>query len=189
MVRRCFPTSKPSTRTSIGIPSCRCRRSARRRSPRTGSSARLRGHPRGRRDRRGRRAAQRRRADGDAARRHGRAARGGGTGLPYASTVKAIDDDGDEVGVAHACGHDLHVTWLMGAARILSERRDRLARHGDGRVPAGRRGRARRAEPWWTTGGGALSEARRHPRPARDGRPGGHRRLSVRASCCRPATA
>lgn len=47
-----------------------------------------------------------------------------GTGLPYASTVKATDDDGVEVGVSHACGHDLHVTWLMGAARVLSEHRD-----------------------------------------------------------------
>ena len=46
------------------------------------------------------------------------------TGLPYASLVKATDDDGVKVGVCHACGHDLHVTWLMGAARILSEHRD-----------------------------------------------------------------
>ena len=46
------------------------------------------------------------------------------TGLPYASTAKARNDDGVEVGVSHACGHDLHVTWLMGAARALSERRD-----------------------------------------------------------------
>lgn len=46
------------------------------------------------------------------------------TGLPYASTVQAKDEEGAEVGVAHSCGHDLHVTWLMGAARILAERRD-----------------------------------------------------------------
>ncbi len=46
------------------------------------------------------------------------------TGLPYASTVTARDEEGVEVGVSHACGHDLHVTWLMGAARLLGERRD-----------------------------------------------------------------
>ncbi|BAK76857.1 amidohydrolase [Pseudogulbenkiania sp. NH8B] len=46
------------------------------------------------------------------------------TGLPYASTAIAKDEDGVEVGVSHTCGHDLHVTWLMGAARLLSEHRD-----------------------------------------------------------------
>ena len=46
------------------------------------------------------------------------------TGLPYASTVKAKDEDGLETGVAHSCGHDLHVTWLMGTGRILAEHRD-----------------------------------------------------------------
>src|SRR5690348_6055849 len=46
------------------------------------------------------------------------------TGLPYASTVKAKDEEGVEVDVAHSCGHDLHVTWLMGAARIFAEHRD-----------------------------------------------------------------
>jgi hippurate hydrolase len=46
------------------------------------------------------------------------------TGLPYASTVKARDEEGNEVGVAHSCGHDLHVTWLMGAARLLGRNRD-----------------------------------------------------------------
>lgn len=46
------------------------------------------------------------------------------TGLPYASQVKARDEDGVEIGVSHVCGHDLHVTWLMGAARLLAEHRD-----------------------------------------------------------------
>ena len=49
------------------------------------------------------------------------------TGLPYASTVKVRDDDGIEVGVAHSCGHDFHMTWLLGAARILSENREAWA--------------------------------------------------------------
>ena len=45
------------------------------------------------------------------------------TGLPYASEVVATDADGQQVGVAHSCGHDLHVTWLLGVARVLSESR------------------------------------------------------------------
>lgn len=46
------------------------------------------------------------------------------TGLPYASSAKARDADGLEVDVAHACGHDMHVTWLVGAARFFAEHRD-----------------------------------------------------------------
>lgn len=47
------------------------------------------------------------------------------TGLPYSSIKVARDEDGIEVGVSHVCGHDLHVTWLMGAARLFSEQRDK----------------------------------------------------------------
>lgn len=46
------------------------------------------------------------------------------TGLPYASTKMGRDEEGTEVGVSHVCGHDLHVTWLMGAARLFSEHRE-----------------------------------------------------------------
>lgn len=45
------------------------------------------------------------------------------TGLPYASTVVARDEEGQEVGVAHACGHDMHATWMIGAATWLVEHR------------------------------------------------------------------
>lgn len=41
------------------------------------------------------------------------------TGLDYASTVTATDQDGKVVPVAHACGHDLHTTCLLGAAESL----------------------------------------------------------------------
>lgn len=46
------------------------------------------------------------------------------TGLPYASTVKAKDEEGNEVGVSHVCGHDIHVTWMIGAARLFSDHKD-----------------------------------------------------------------
>jgi amidohydrolase len=46
------------------------------------------------------------------------------TGLPYASTVTATDADGDQVPVMHACGHDMHVTWLIGVTSLLARARD-----------------------------------------------------------------
>lgn len=46
------------------------------------------------------------------------------TGLPYASKETGVDRFGQTVPIAHACGHDLHVAWLMGASRILAENRD-----------------------------------------------------------------
>ncbi|HYX31162.1 MAG TPA: amidohydrolase [Pyrinomonadaceae bacterium] len=46
------------------------------------------------------------------------------TGLPYASTVKTKNDAGQETGVMHACGHDIHMTNLIGTAKILSEMKD-----------------------------------------------------------------
>lgn len=42
------------------------------------------------------------------------------TGLPYASTAKGKADDGTEVSVMHACGHDIHTTVFVAVARYLA---------------------------------------------------------------------
>jgi len=45
------------------------------------------------------------------------------TGLPYASTVRAKDDAGNEVSVGHMCGHDLHMSALVATAAVMAHSR------------------------------------------------------------------
>jgi amidohydrolase len=48
------------------------------------------------------------------------------TGLPYASTKTGTDpSSGRKTGIAHSCGHDMHVTWLMGGTQILAANKDK----------------------------------------------------------------
>lgn len=47
------------------------------------------------------------------------------TGLPYASTARG-EYNGQEVGVMHACGHDAHMSMVLGAAKILVDMKARL---------------------------------------------------------------
>src|SRR5574338_684134 len=42
------------------------------------------------------------------------------TGVAYASTISAKDAAGETVPVAHACGHDMHVAWLMGVSSLFA---------------------------------------------------------------------
>jgi hippurate hydrolase len=46
------------------------------------------------------------------------------TGLPYASKVVAKNDEGKDVHVMHACGHDVHVAAFIGTARALAKLKD-----------------------------------------------------------------
>ncbi|MDB6147265.1 MAG: amidohydrolase, partial [Spartobacteria bacterium] len=46
------------------------------------------------------------------------------TGLPYASKVMAKNDEGKDVHVMHACGHDVHMSIFLGAARTLAKLKD-----------------------------------------------------------------
>lgn len=46
------------------------------------------------------------------------------SGLPYASKARQLDIDGVEQPVMHACGHDVHITALIGAAKQLAARTD-----------------------------------------------------------------
>lgn len=45
--------------------------------------------------------------------------------LPFASKVRS-KNNGFDVGVMHACGHDTHIAMLMGAAKILTDMKDQL---------------------------------------------------------------
>ena len=46
------------------------------------------------------------------------------SGLAYASRAKQTDPNGNEVFVMHACGHDVHITSLVGTAQLMAEKRD-----------------------------------------------------------------
>ena len=46
------------------------------------------------------------------------------TGLPYASKVVARNDEGKDVHVMHACGHDVHIAAFIGTARALAKLKD-----------------------------------------------------------------
>ncbi len=47
------------------------------------------------------------------------------TGVPYASTVTTKNDEGKDVPVMHACGHDIHMSTFIGTARALAKLKDR----------------------------------------------------------------
>jgi amidohydrolase len=46
------------------------------------------------------------------------------TGLSYASTDRAVNEQGRDVPVMHACGHDMHMASLMGTAAIMARTRN-----------------------------------------------------------------
>ncbi|QYJ92722.1 M20 metallopeptidase family protein [Shewanella spartinae] len=47
------------------------------------------------------------------------------TGKAYASKVTTLDAQGNQVGVMHACGHDVHMTNLVGTAQQLIQQKDK----------------------------------------------------------------
>ncbi len=49
------------------------------------------------------------------------------TGLDYSSSARAVDRLGNDVPVMHSCGHDVHVTCLLGAAAALAAARDEFS--------------------------------------------------------------
>ena len=112
----------------------------------------------------------RRRRPGDrAARRPGRAAAAGHQG-------RAVPVDGGRTS-AHACGHDVHTTVLLGVGLALAQldRAGRAARPGPADLPAGRGDRMPSGAPEVIAAGGAQGrrrDLRAALRPAAAGRPG-----------------
>ena len=97
------------------------------------------------------------------------------TGLPYASKVHTKDDSGRDVGVMHACGHDVHMASLFGTAAIMAHSKRHLARNSHPDWPARRGNHLRRQADDRRRPDDPLSQARRRPGPTRgqrDFRPG-----------------
>ena len=60
------------------------------------------------------------------------------TGLPYASEVRVKREDGGEVPVAHMCGHDAHVAWMLGVAKAHGGRQSGMEWNAGDGGPTGR---------------------------------------------------
>ncbi len=103
------------------------------------------------------------------------------TGLPYASTATATDAEGNEVPVMHACGHDMHVTWLRRRHDAARPGAGRVAGDAAGDLPAGRGDRAGRA------GDDRRRPVRPLPQAGGDPRPARHARLMPATSATDPA--